>query len=105
MKNKSFQKFALLSTLSTLALASAPPALAQEKYPSRPVEMVVTFGPGGGADAMGRKLSQLLEKQLGVPFPVANVAGASGNAGLTKVLTSAPDGHTMGTLITLTVSS
>ena len=62
-------------------------ATAQEKYPNRPVEVVVTFGPGGGADSMGRKMSQLLEKQLGVPFPVSNVGGASGNAGLTKVLT------------------
>lgn len=91
---------------SALALATAAPlAMAQEKYPSRPVEIVVTFGPGGGADAMGRKMSQLLEKQLGVPFPVSNVGGASGNAGLTKVLTSAPDGYTAGTLIALTVSS
>ena len=85
--------------------ASALPGVAQEKYPSRPIELVVTFGPGGGADAMGRKMSQLLEKQLGVPLPVSNVAGASGNAGLTKVLTSAPDGYTAGTLIALTVSS
>jgi len=102
MKRKAFNRFALMTTL---ALATAPLAVAQEKFPSRPVEVVVTFGPGGGADAMGRKMSQLLEKQLGVPFPVANVGGASGNAGLTKVLTAAPDGHTMGTLIALTVSS
>lgn len=97
-------------TLAIALAASASPlaattALAQDKYPSRPIELVVTFGPGGGADAMGRKMSQLLEKQLGVPLPVSNVSGASGNAGLTKVLTSAPDGYTMGTLIALTVSS
>ncbi len=90
---------------SSLAITAPSLATAQEKYPSRPVEMVVTFGPGGGADAMGRKLSQLLEKQLSVPFPVSNVAGASGNAGLTKVTTAAPDGYTVGTLIALTVSS
>ncbi|MDH5537899.1 MAG: tripartite tricarboxylate transporter substrate binding protein [Rhizobacter sp.] len=89
---------------TALALVTTTTA-AQEKYPNRPVEMVVTFGPGGGADSMGRKMSQLLEKQLGVPFPVSNVGGASGNAGLTKVLTSAPDGYTAGTLIALTVSA
>lgn len=96
--------FALLTSALALGMA-APLAMAQEKYPSRPVEVVVTFGPGGGADGMGRKMSQLLEKQLGVPFPVSNVGGASGNAGLTKLLTSAPDGYTVGTLIALTVSS
>ena len=102
--NKRFQpRLALLAT--ALALGITPFAQAQEKFPNRPVELVVTFGPGGGADSMGRKMSQLLEKQLGVPFPVSNVGGASGNAGLTKVLTAAPDGYTMGTLIALTVSS
>lgn len=95
----------LKAALAAAFAASALGVHAQEKYPSRPIELVVTFGPGGGADAMGRKMSQLLEKQLGVPLPVSNVAGASGNAGLTKVLTSAPDGYTAGTLIALTVSS
>ena len=96
--------------LSTLAVGSlmglmALGAHAQDKYPNRPIEMVVTFGPGGGADTMARKMSQILEKSLGVPLPVANVGGASGNAGLTKVLSAAPDGYTAGTLIALTVSS
>ena len=96
--------------LSTLAVGSlmglmALGAHAQDKYPNRPIEMVVTFGPGGGADTMARKMSQILEKSLGVPLPVSNVGGASGNAGLSKVLSAAPDGYTAGTLIALTVSS
>ncbi len=103
MTKRSKHGVALLA--ATLALAAGGPAQAEDKYPNRPVELVVTFGPGGGADAMGRKMSQLLEKQLSVPFPVSNVGGASGNAGLTKVLTAAPDGYTAGTLIALTVSS
>lgn len=101
---QSLARLALLCALVSSPLAINP-AFAEDKYPSRPIEMVVTFGPGGGADSMGRKMSQLLEKQLGVPLPVSNVGGASGNAGLTKVLTSAPDGYTIGTLISLTVSS
>jgi tripartite-type tricarboxylate transporter receptor subunit TctC len=103
MKNRNALRLGALA--ACVALAAPLASHAQEKYPSRPVEVVVTFGPGGGADAMGRKMSQLLEKQLGVPFPVSNVGGASGNAGLTKVLTAAPDGYTVGTLIALTVSS
>lgn len=103
MTSRKFPHTAAL--VAALALTSTTLSLAQEKYPDRPVELVVTFGPGGGADAMGRKMSQLLEKQTGVPFPVSNVGGASGNAGLTKVLTAAPDGYTVGTMIALTVSS
>ena len=97
------RRIAGLALASTFAAGGL--AMAQDKYPNRPIELVVTFGPGGGADAMGRKMSQLLEKQLGVPLPVSNVGGASGNAGLTKLLTAAPDGYTAATLIALTVSS
>jgi tripartite-type tricarboxylate transporter receptor subunit TctC len=81
------------------------PAAAQADYPSRPVEMIVTFGPGGGADLMGRQMARQLEPLLGVSLPVSNVAGSSGNAGLTRLKTSAPDGYTLGTLISLTVAS
>jgi tripartite-type tricarboxylate transporter receptor subunit TctC len=98
----------MLRTAAVLAATAtfiAGPALAQDDYPSRPIEMIVTFGPGGGADLMGRQMARGLEEQLGVSVPVSNVAGASGNAGLTRLKTSAPDGYTVGTLISLTVAS
>ncbi|MGF1631531.1 MAG: Bug family tripartite tricarboxylate transporter substrate binding protein [Kiloniellaceae bacterium] len=95
--------------LMAAAVTAAPflysPALAQADYPSRPIEVIVTFGPGGGADLMGRQMARLLEPQLGVSVPVSNVAGSSGNAGLTRLKTSEPDGYTIGTLISLTVAS
>jgi tripartite-type tricarboxylate transporter receptor subunit TctC len=87
------------------ALAAFSAQAQEKKYPSRPIEMIVNFGPGGGADQLGRVMSKLLEPILGVPLPVANVAGASGNAGLTKVLTSTPDGYTLGTLTGLSISA
>jgi tripartite-type tricarboxylate transporter receptor subunit TctC len=83
----------------------ATPVIAQEKYPSRPIDVIVTFGPGGGADLMGRKFAQISESILGVAMPVANVSGASGNAGLTRLLTDAADGHSVATLIALSVSA
>ena len=61
-------------------LVAAAPVHAQADYPNRPIELIVTFGPGGGADLMGRKMSQLLEPELGVSIQVSNVAGAYGNA-------------------------
>ena len=75
------------------------------KFPSRPVDMIVNFGPGGGADGLGRNVAKLMEPVIGVPVPVANVAGASGNAGLSKVLGSTPDGYTIGTMTGLTIAA
>jgi tripartite-type tricarboxylate transporter receptor subunit TctC len=98
-------RHATLGALAASTLFAAGAAFAEDKYPSRPIEIIVTFGPGGGADSMGRKMSQLLEPQLKVPLPVSNIGGASGNAGLTKVLTNPADGYTLGTLIALSVSS
>jgi tripartite-type tricarboxylate transporter receptor subunit TctC len=68
---------------------------AQEKYPSRPIEFIVPWGPGGGADQVARKSAQLMEKDLGASLPVINVPGATGQTGLNKMLTSAADGYTM----------
>ncbi len=92
-------------TGACLALSFGAGAVVAQDYPSRPIEMIVTFGPGGGSDVMGRQMARLLEDRLGVPLPVSNVAGASGNAGLTRLSTSKPDGYTIGTLISLTVAS
>jgi tripartite-type tricarboxylate transporter receptor subunit TctC len=94
-----------LATVGLGLAAVIGPAGAQQQFPNRPIEVIVTFGPGGGADLMGRQVSRLAEPVLGVAMPVSNIAGASGNAGLTRLLTSPPDGHTVATLIALSVSS
>ena len=102
MQRKTFRRLACGALL--LAVLSA--ALAQDrKFPSRPIDMIVNFGPGGGADGLGRTVAKLAEPVFGVPVPVANVAGASGNAGLAKVLASTPDGHTIGTMTGLTIAA
>ena len=104
MERKFVRKLACASAIAALS-AGMNTAVSAQDYPSRPVEMVVTFGPCGGADVMGRQMARLLEPELGVPFPVSNVAGASGNAGLTHLRTNPADGYTVGTLISLTVAS
>jgi tripartite-type tricarboxylate transporter receptor subunit TctC len=57
---------------------------------TRPVTLVVPFGPGVGSDQAGRLAAPVLEKELGVQFPVINVTGATGNTGMTKMLQSRP---------------
>ncbi len=88
---------ALSPALAALAacLLVAGPALAQDKYPSRPIEFVVPWGPGGGADQVARKLGQLLEGDLKVSIPVINVPGATGQTGHAKLLSGNADGYTM----------
>ena len=73
-------------------------ALAQEKYPSRPVEFIVPWGPGGGADQLARKAGKLMEEDLKVSFPVVNSPGATGNTGMAKLLAAQPDGYSISIL-------
>ena len=80
------------------------PALAQDKYPSRPIEFIVPWGPGGGADQLARKIAPALEKELKVSLPVINVAGATGQTGLNKMLTSAADGYSVSIFIADTLA-
>jgi hypothetical protein len=58
-----------------LILVLAGPAAGQEKYPTRPVDFIVTWGTGGGADAMARQIANLAQPTLGVALPVSNVPG------------------------------
>jgi tripartite-type tricarboxylate transporter receptor subunit TctC len=94
------RRFVLLALATLAALAVAPsPLAAQEKYPNRPIDFVVTWGTGGGADAMARQIGALAQPLLGVAVPVSNVPGASGNTGMAQLLAAKPDGYTIATYI------
>src|SRR5262245_2858590 len=84
----------LLATAALMAgLAAA--GSAQEKYPSRPIELIVPWGPGGGADQLARLVGKLMEPILGQGIPVLNVPGATGATGMAKLLANPADGHSM----------
>jgi tripartite-type tricarboxylate transporter receptor subunit TctC len=85
--------------LAALGLAAAFPLAAQEKFPSRPIEFIVPFGPGGGADQLARKMARLLEPELKVSLPVVNVPGATGGTGMAKLVAGQPDGYSMAVYI------
>jgi tripartite-type tricarboxylate transporter receptor subunit TctC len=68
---------------------------AQDKYPSRPVKMVVPFGPGGSTDIAARTLANHVQKFLGQTVVVLNVPGAGGAVGFDDVRKSDPDGYKM----------
>jgi tripartite-type tricarboxylate transporter receptor subunit TctC len=98
-------RYAFAQALALLAACGiSAQAVAQEKYPTRPIEFVVPWGPGGGADQLARKLAPGLEKELKVSLPVINVAGATGQTGLNKMLTSAADGYSISVFIADTLA-
>jgi tripartite-type tricarboxylate transporter receptor subunit TctC len=84
---------ALAGALAAAFCASIAPA--QEKYPSRPVQIIVPWGPGGGADQLARLTAKLAEPILGTSFPVVNTPGATGATGMEKLLTDQADGYSM----------
>ncbi len=75
-----------------------------QDYPTRPIEIIVTWGPGGGADQTGRMIGKLLEPALKVSLPVENVAGSSGVTGLNKLLNGNPEGYQLGLVTADTLS-
>ena len=92
--------------LAGSALAVAPRmAFSQSKYPSRPVEFIVPWGAGGGADQLARRVGKLLEPELGVSVPILNIPGATGNTGTAKLLSAAPDGHSIAVFIADTLGT
>lgn len=72
---------------------------APAQYPDRPVNFIVPWGPGGGADLLARTTGKIMAQSLGASFPVINVAGATGMVGMTKLLTSPADGYSLAVLI------
>ena len=77
-----------------LALAVAGVAAAQE-FPTRPINIVAPFPPGGQADLMARPTAAAMEKILKSPVVVVNKTGAAGAVGMAFVANSKPDGYTL----------
>jgi tripartite-type tricarboxylate transporter receptor subunit TctC len=81
--------------LSTLALAIGGPALAQDKYPSKPVKIIVPYAPGGGTDITARIFGDHMKNSLGQQFVVENKPGAFGILAIEEMARSKPDGYTL----------
>ena len=85
----------ILGSMAGAALAAPGVLRAQERFPARPVRLVVPFPPAGPTDLVGRLVAQRLRDAWQQPVVVENRPGASGTTGSQVVAQSAPDGYTL----------
>jgi len=87
----------LISALAAASLLAPAVAQAQsaDKYPDKPIRIVVPFAPGGSVDTLGRLLAQRMNEGWGVPVLVENRPGAANMIGTQSVATAPPDGYTL----------
>jgi tripartite-type tricarboxylate transporter receptor subunit TctC len=88
----------IIFTVFVVALSmnlSAQTGAANSQWPVKPISLIVTYPPGGGADAMARLIAPKMAEALGVSVVVENKPGASGQIGAAFVAKAAPDGYTV----------
>lgn len=97
----------LLAAFASAALGLLPTLALAQDYPSRPVKLVVPFGPGTTTDIVARVIGEALAKPLGQTVVVENRAGAGGVIGSDLVAKSPADGYTivMGTVGTHAINA
>ena len=85
-------------TLASVAavIAASSPAQAQQKFPTKPIRLIVPFPPGSQADTVARLLGQQLAEAWAKPVVIDNAAGAAGNIGADRAAKATPDGYTLG---------
>ncbi len=76
-------------------MASAGSAFAADKWPTRPIRVIVTFGAGGTSDIAARVMAEALSTRLGQPLIIENRAGVAGILGTEFAAKATPDGHTL----------
>lgn len=82
-------------TVSVLGLLFAGAAGAQDKFPTKPIRIIVPYSPGGGTDIVSRLVADQMRHTLGQPVVVENKVGGNGIIAIEEVLGAKPDGHTI----------
>jgi len=96
----------ILSLLIACMVLVLPGSAVAQKYPAKPVRVVVPYAAGGNIDVTARTVAHVLTESTGQSFFIDNRPGANGNLGLEQVARSAPNGYTIAVVsaATLTVN-
>jgi tripartite-type tricarboxylate transporter receptor subunit TctC len=93
------RRHASIAALVAVAAALVMPQVAcAQTYPTRPIRLILPFGPGGVADVTARIVTEKLGEKLGQRFVIENMPGAGGITAARAVLSSPPDGYTLALL-------
>ena len=84
-----------LAAAAGVLLAFTPTGADAQKYPNRPIRLIVPVPPGSGTDLIARTLGQKMSERMGQPFVVENRGGASAAIGTDLLAKSPPDGYTI----------
>jgi tripartite-type tricarboxylate transporter receptor subunit TctC len=98
LKNTFLRGLAALSAAATLWLGLAASAAAQSDFPSRTVELLVPYQPGGGTDGLARAFADASRKHMSQSMVIINRPGAGGAIGWTEVINAKPDGYKLAVL-------
>jgi tripartite-type tricarboxylate transporter receptor subunit TctC len=85
----------LMPWMAAVAIVASVIGVDAAPYPSRNVEVIVSYGPGGSTDIVARLVAQKLQDRLGQSFVVLNRPGAGGTIGMQTAMRATPDGHTL----------
>jgi len=91
--NQPLRVFSMLVAAALIAIPGV--AQAQQKFPTKPIRLVVPFSPGGGTDTLARIIAVKMSENWGQSVVIENRTGAGGTIGTTIVAKATPDGHTL----------
>jgi tripartite-type tricarboxylate transporter receptor subunit TctC len=89
------RKFFFASVSTVACSAYFAPAIAADRYPTKPVRLIVPYSPGGGSDVVARIVGQKMSESLGQTFVIDNRAGAAGMVGTDLAANAPADGYTL----------
>lgn len=82
-----------IALTGVMLVAVSTPTMAEKEYPTRPITIIVPYGPGGATDVVGRAIAESMSKQLKQPVVIENKPGAAGSMGVIDMMSAKPDGY------------